>query len=87
MQIFYSPQFIKDFKRLQKETQIKAKEKEEIFRKNPFDDRLKTHKLNGALYEFWSFSVDYDCRIIFKFHNKNVTRFEAIGGHSIYKKH
>lgn len=86
MQVVYSPQFVRDFARLQIEIQIKAKEKEKIFRENPFDRRLKTHKLSSRFYDFWSFSVDYDCRIIFKFQDGNTVRFYAIGGHSIYKK-
>jgi addiction module RelE/StbE family toxin len=86
MQIFYSPQFLRDFERLDKRVQLKAKGKEKIFRMNPFDSRLKTHKLSGHFEGYWSFSVDYDCRIIFKFYNRNVVRFTAIGGHSIYKK-
>jgi addiction module RelE/StbE family toxin len=85
MQIVYSAQFVRDFKRLDKRVQIKAKEKEVIFRKNPFDVRLKTHKLSGHFDGYWSFSVDYDCRIIFRFYDKNTIKFTAIGGHAIYK--
>ncbi len=39
----------------------------EIFIQNPFDHRLKTHKLQGKLKELWSFSVEYDLRIVFYF--------------------
>ena len=38
-----------------------------LFTSNPFDTRLKTHKLTGKLDGLWSFTIDYDCRIIFKF--------------------
>ena len=37
------------------------------FKTNPHDPRLKTHKLSGKLSELWSFSVDYDLRVIFHF--------------------
>ncbi|HHT9112639.1 MAG: hypothetical protein HZA47_07550 [Planctomycetes bacterium] len=33
--------------------------KEFVFRKNPFDKRLKTHKLSGKEKEAWAFWVDY----------------------------
>ena len=85
MKIAYSPQFVKDFERLEFEIQKKAKQKEEIFRKNPFDNRLRTHKLSGHFDKYWSFWVNYDCRIIFRFYDENVARFITIGGHSIYK--
>lgn len=34
---------------------------------DPFTPSLKTHKLKGNLFEYWSCSVTYDCRIIFTF--------------------
>jgi mRNA interferase YafQ len=45
----------------------------EIFSHNPFDSRLATHKLTGKLDGFWSFSVDDNCRVIFKFYDKDKT--------------
>jgi addiction module RelE/StbE family toxin len=87
MQIIYSAQFIKDYKRLDNKTKEKAEQKEEIFRENPFNAILKTHKLNGRLNDLWSFSIDYDCRIIFEFQSEKIIVFHAIGGHSIYKKY
>lgn len=85
MQIFYSPEFCRRYKRLSVQIREQTKEKEKVFRENPFDHRLKTHKLHGKFYEYWAFSVDFDCRIVFKFHDKNTIRFYSIGGHSIYK--
>ncbi len=85
MQIIYSPQFIKDYRSLNEPAKRKAETKENIFRNNPFDNRLKTHKLSGKLRNLWSFSVDYNCRIIFEFKNRKVVIFHAIGGHFIYK--
>lgn len=84
MEIIYSPNFIKNYKRLPNVIKDKAEEKEIIFRKNPFDNRLKTHKLSGELVDFWSFSVDYHYRIIFEFKSKNTVIFHKIGSHSIY---
>ncbi len=54
----------------------------EIFHANPFDKLLKTHKLSGKLEGLWSFSVSYDCRIIFKFVNDKEILLIDIGTHS-----
>ena len=34
---------------------------------DPFTPSLKTHKLNGDLEDCWSCTVEYNCRIIFRF--------------------
>ena len=53
----------------------------EEFSANPFDPRLKTHKLTGKLEGLWAFSVAYDCRIIFRFVDKKSVLLVDIGGH------
>ena len=85
MQIFYSPEFVRKYKKLPKPLKDLAKEREKIFRADPFDVSLKTHKLHGRFREFWAFSVDYNCRITFKFEENDSVRFYSVGGHSIYK--
>lgn len=39
----------------------------EIFMNDPFAPQLKTHKLSGVLKDLWSFSVEYNIRVIFYF--------------------
>ena len=85
MEINVTPRFIKSYKKLHKEIQEKAKGKEAIFRKNPFDKRLKTHKLSGKERESWAFWVDYSYRIKFIFLTKNEVLFLDIGTHDFYK--
>lgn len=53
----------------------------EIFRDNPYDPRLRTHKLSGDLQEFWSFTVEYDVRVVFQFADKDRAVFQDIGTH------
>ena len=84
MKILYSSRFLQKYGRLPQEVKEKAEKKEEIFRKNPFDERLKIHKLRGRMNEFWAFSVDIKYRIILKFEDSDKVRFYTIGGHSIY---
>ncbi len=61
-----------------------AEEKEDCFRKNPFDPKLKTHKLGGKLKEFWSFSIAYKYRIVFEFTGADKITFHDIGTHDVY---
>lgn len=53
----------------------------ELFEHNPFDARLKTHKLTGKLEGLWAFSIAYDCRVIFKFHDPKTVLLIDIGSH------
>ena len=49
--------------------------------KDPFNSRLRTHKLTGRLEGLWAFSVSFDCRVIFKFLGKTEILMIDIGGH------
>lgn len=82
--ILYTPRFAKEFKKLPRRVQEQVLEKEQTFRKDPFDPRLRTHKLHGDLSNYWSYSVDYSTRIIFSFEGKSTVRLQTVGGHEIY---
>lgn len=56
-----------------------------IFQSNPINPKLKTHKLTGQLEGYWSFSVDFHLRIIFRFVGKNTVFFLDIGTHEVYQ--
>ncbi|MCF7906368.1 type II toxin-antitoxin system mRNA interferase toxin, RelE/StbE family [Patescibacteria group bacterium] len=84
MKINYSAIFIKKYKKLPKNIKILAEKKEIIFKINPFEKGLKTHKLSGKLSNFWSFSINYKYRIIFEFIKKDEINFLFIGKHDIY---
>jgi mRNA-degrading endonuclease YafQ of YafQ-DinJ toxin-antitoxin module len=85
MEIQYSPRFAKQFKKLPLDVKKKAVISEGLFRKNPFDPKLKTHKLHGSMKDYWAFSVAYGYRIGFTFIAGRTARFHAIGTHDIYK--
>lgn len=85
MKIYYSSKFAKEYKRLPKKVKLLAEKREIIFRKKPFDPRLKTHKLSGKLKDYYSFSIDYQTRIIFEFRDKNIVWFHSVGTHGIYR--
>ena len=86
MQIIYSPQFKQEYRKLSDVIKRKAEKKEKIFRANPIDNQLKTHKLGGRFTGLWSFSIDYRYRIIFEFTEDKKVIFHTIGDHSLYKK-
>jgi len=85
MKIKISPLFEKHYKKLSKDTKERAKEKEKLFRENPFHPVLNTHKLSGKEKESWVFWITYSYRIKFIFLNNDEVLFLDIGTHDIYK--
>jgi addiction module RelE/StbE family toxin len=69
MEIAFSKPFKKAFKNKVQSTRYETEFwiKLELFINNPFDTALKTHKLSGKLKDMWSFSIDYDLRVVFYF--------------------
>lgn len=86
MEIIYSPKFAREYKKMSDNVKDIAEDQEKIFRQNPFNPQLKTHKLKGKLSGFLSFSLGYKYRIIFEFSkNKNTVYFHSVGDHDIYQ--
>jgi toxin HigB-1 len=81
---FYSSHFAYAFKKLTPELKKIVAERENIFWKNIFDPRLRTHQLHGKLKGFYSFSITYKYRILFKFEDDKSITFINVGDHSIY---
>jgi mRNA-degrading endonuclease YafQ of YafQ-DinJ toxin-antitoxin module len=84
-EIKVSPLFEKHYKKIPKRIKEKSEEKEKIFRENPFDSQLKTHKLSGREKQTWAFWIDYIYRIKFIFLSDEEVLFLDIGTHKIYK--
>mgnify|MGYP001611951755 CR=1 FL=1 len=85
MQIIYSPKFLRQYRKLERDIRHHAEAKEHIFRGNPFDERLNTHKLHGRLSDLWAFSVTTKFRIAFEFGKNQSVTFHTIGDHDIYE--
>ncbi len=84
IKITFSSSFKRAFrKKIQGNSALQTKfwQKVEIFKKNPFDERLRAHKLSGKLKDLWSFSIQYDVRVIFYFVEQDKTIFIDIGSH------
>ncbi len=84
MRIYYSSKFAREYRKLPLRIKGLAEEKELVFRSNPFDQKLNTHKLSGRLQGYWAFSIDKKYRVIFEFVKKNTAWFHSVGDHSIY---
>ena len=84
-EIKVSPFFEKHYKKLPSRIKDKSKEKEKIFRGDPFHPILKTHKLSGRDKECWAFWINYSYRIKFIFSGEDEVLFLDVGQHDIYK--
>ncbi len=67
------------YRNLPKTIQQKAETKTQIFRQNPFHPSLRTKKLEPHHEEVWSFWVDRDYRIKFRWLGAQKAHFLFIG--------
>ncbi len=88
MEVAFSSAFARAFKKVvkgRKSLEDTFWAKVDIFLGDPYDKRLRTHKLTGKLRELWSFSVTYDVRVVFFFAESDKAVFVDIGDHdSVY---
>ncbi len=84
MEVSFSSSFRRAFKkRIKGQTELENRfwAKVELFTKDPFNPSLRTHKLSGNLKDLWSFSIEYDERVLFYFTDNNKAVFVDIGNH------
>ncbi len=83
-EVAFSSSFKRVFKkRIKGKSKLEEKfwDRVEVFTQNPYDEKLRTHKLSGKLKELWSFSVEYDVRVVFYFVSDSKAIFIDIGKH------
>ena len=85
MNIAYTPQFLRMLRKLERPLQEEAVEKIELFGNDPTHSQLKAHKLKGKLRNRYSFSVNYQTRIIYMHLCKSEVVLLVIGDHDVYK--
>jgi len=83
MNIYYATSYRKAFKKYAQFNKL-VDTKIQIFKDNPFDSGLRTHKLSGSLDGYYSFSVNFSFRILFRFIDPRTVLFIDIGTHGIY---
>ncbi len=81
MRISRSPRFDRRYKKLLTKIKDRAEEREAVFKLNPFDLRLETHKLHGKQKDEWSYSIGYDYRITFIFLENGDVIYTDVGTH------
>lgn len=69
MEVSFSDSFKKVFHKRIKSTELENEFwiRLELFTNDPFEAKLKTHKLSGKLKDLWSFSIEYNLRVVFFF--------------------
>jgi addiction module RelE/StbE family toxin len=69
MEISFSKSFKRSFKKKIEATLLEPDFwfKLDLFVSDPFEQSLRTHKLSGKLKDLWSFSLEYDLRVVFYF--------------------
>lgn len=86
IEIHYTPEFERRYQELSVAVQRKAERREKLFRENPFHPPLRTEKLKPKEKEYWSFRIDNEYRILFRFASGNKVIFLTCGHHSwIYR--
>ncbi len=86
MKAYPSSKFTRNFRKLPRSVQERAIARDFIFRDDPFDPRLDTHKLHGAKQEEWAYSVDRSYRVSFLFLGGDAVLYTNIGTHDeIYR--
>jgi plasmid maintenance system killer protein len=87
MEIQVTDEFKKLYAGLPLGIKKKAEKQEQFFKSNPFYSSLNTEKLEPKTNQVWSFRVDRNYRILFKFLGKQKAIFLTVGPHDwIYKK-
>jgi len=77
--------FDKHYRKLSKQIKNAAKEKECVFRENPFHQSLRTHQLHGKEVGSWAFWINYHYRIKFLFLSDSHILFLDVGPHDFYE--
>ncbi|MDO8575390.1 MAG: type II toxin-antitoxin system RelE/ParE family toxin [bacterium] len=79
--IIYAPTFVRMYKGLPVLLKDEIKEKIELFKNSKNHKLLKVHKLKGNLSNTFSFTVNYQIRIVFEYESKNTVNLLYVGGH------
>ena len=85
MEILFTNQFKKDYKRLSPQIQKNVKEKIPLLENNPMHPTLRTKKIKGSKYVF-ECSVNMGIRITWQYQNQDIL-LRAVGEHDLTLKH
>ena len=83
--VFYTPTFVRQYRKLPAALRQEVDEKIAIFTTNPREPSLRLHKLRGKLKGYFSFSVNYSYRILVEEDAKGVYALLGVDNHDIYR--
>ena len=72
MRVTASSRFLRKAKKLRKPRAPLLRAALRRFAADPQDPLLRTHKLKGDLSDYWSFTVDDDLRVLFRWEGTDV---------------
>lgn len=90
MRILFSPEIVKELKKIKRNNLRLSKRVEKqlsLFQNNPQHVSLRTHKLQGNLKNMWSISITEKIRMVYLLLSYQAAYFVAIGTHDeVYQK-
>lgn len=87
MEVSFAPSFLRSLRSLPKALKDEIIEKVDLLAGEQSDQRLKVHKLGGRLRGCYSFSVNYQIRILFEYVGKPRRAYlVAVGDHDVYDR-
>lgn len=84
IELILDEQFLRILKKWRKkhpELVDRFQQKLTLFTNEPFHPSLRTHSLSGNLAEYWSISINYEQRLVFKFLSDTKVLLIDIGTH------
>lgn len=88
IKVIYTASFVKGLKRVERKDEElfeETLEKMELFKDRGNHSKLRVHKLHGRLANYWSFSINYKFRILYRPVSGDQAIFHDIGDHDVYK--
>ena len=85
IQVGFTRVFTKKFNALEVDLRSEVVEKMALFADIANHQQLKVHKLHGKFSNYFSFSVNYKIRVVFKYTNKKQVICVDVGDHEVYK--
>ena len=79
--MLYTEEFEQRYAELHLLIQKKAERRTNLFKNNPFTPTLQTEKLHPKNQAVWSFRIDEDYRIIFRFIDTRTVTLLTVGPH------
>jgi len=90
MRIVFSPDIVKELKKIKRNNVKLSKRVEKqlsLFQNSPQHISLRTHKLQGNLKNMWSISITEKIRMVYLLLSHQEAYFIALGTHDeVYKK-